>query len=137
MISYTYSDFKFVDYSLGASNFGGNQIPGIPKHRLQSAVRFSPGGTFLVMENEVAGRTFADDANSFRAPGYSVTNARAGFNFVRSLYKIGMSVGVQNVFDRVYASSLSINAARARYFEPAPERSFFASVSIGARTDGK
>jgi iron complex outermembrane receptor protein len=137
MLSYTYSDFKFVDYTLGASGFGGNRIPGIPKHRLQSALRLTNRGTFLVIENEVAGRAFADDANSFRAPGYAVTNARAGLNFARSLYKFGMSVGVQNVFNRVYASSLSVNAARGRYFEPAPLRSFFAGVRVGARTHGK
>jgi len=138
MVSYTYSDFKFVDYTQSGSDFRGNRIPGIPRHRLQSAGRIAKSRAFIVIENEVASHTFADDANTFRAPGYAVTNARGGFDLSRSAYRIGVSVGVQNVFDRTYASSLSVNAARARYFEPAPHRTFLAGLTVGARTsDGK
>jgi iron complex outermembrane receptor protein len=129
MAAYTFSHFKFTDYTLGASDFSGNFIPGIPRHRLQTAARFSTSRYFAVVENEVAGRTHADDANTFQASGYSVTNARMGSEFSASLYRVGVSLGVQNLFDRVYASSLSVNAARGRYFEPAAPRSFFISLS--------
>jgi iron complex outermembrane receptor protein len=41
-------------------------------------------------------------------------------------------MGIQNIFDRSYSSSLSVNAARGKYFEPAPGRTFLVGLSVGA-----
>lgn len=41
--------------------------------------------------------------------------------------------GIDNLFDAEYDDNLRINAARGRFFEPAPERSFFLGVSITGR----
>jgi iron complex outermembrane receptor protein len=129
MASYNYSRFKFVDYTSGASDFAGNFIPGIPRHRLQSALRLSIRSGFIVAENEVTGRAYADDANTFEAPGYSVTSVRAGIGLSRAAWDLSVTGGIQNLFDRTYASSLAVNAARAKYFEPAPGRTFFIGLS--------
>jgi len=43
-------------------------------------------------------------------------------------------IGVQNVFDRIYAASLAVNAARGKFYEPASRRSLFAGISFGAST---
>jgi iron complex outermembrane receptor protein len=132
MASYTWSHFRFVSYTSGSSDFGGNTIPGIPQQRLQGAIRLHRAASFIVVESEVAGKSWADDANTFRAPGYAVTGFRAGASIPIRAVDASISGGVQNLFDRVYASSIVVNAARAKYFEPAPRRSLYLSLTISS-----
>jgi iron complex outermembrane receptor protein len=134
MASYTWSRFRFVDYVSGSSDFGGNTIPGIPEHRFQGALRFQRRGNFLVLESEAAGRAWTDDANTFRAPGYFVAGLRAGASATSGRIVASIAGGVQNIFDRRYASSIVVNAARGKYFEPAGQRAFYASITIGSQS---
>ena len=131
MASWNYSRFRFVDFSAGGSDFSGNRIPGIPVHRFQGALTAGNAGMFGVVETEVAGTSYADDANTFRAPGYAVFHVRGGYAPLRGSKRLLFTFGVQNLLDRVYASSIAVNAARSRYFEPAPQRTFFAGISVG------
>lgn len=129
MLSYTYSHFRFEDYAVSGASFAANEIPGIPAHRLQTAVRISHGPTFVVIEGEAAGRTFVDDANSSRAPGYFTMNARMGWSR-NAAPRLSFTLGAQNVFNRKYASSIAVNAARGKYFEPAARRTLFVGISL-------
>jgi iron complex outermembrane recepter protein len=132
--AYTYSRFSFDEYVVGTTSFNGNQIPGVPRHRIQSAAALKGRRVFGVLENETAGRVFVDDANVSTASGYSVTGVRVGFAPFDGARRLSFVVGVQNLFDRTYASSLAVNAARAKYYEPAPRRTVFAQLSLGAHT---
>jgi iron complex outermembrane receptor protein len=132
LFAYGYSHFRFTTYESNEMNFAGNEIPGVPRHRLQTALRLRMRESFALLENEVSGRTYVDDANTTRAPGYAVTNARIGSNFLLSGVRGTVVIGVQNLFDRIYASSLAVNAARGKYYEPASPRSLYTGVSVGA-----
>lgn len=132
MGSYSLSRFRFEDFVTGGIDFSNNEIPGVPRHRGQAAATMAAGLWFGVVEGEFAGSSFADDANSFRAPGYSVFHVRGGLSPQRRNGRIRLILAVQNLFDRTYAPSIAVNAARERYFEPAPGRVFSAGVSIGA-----
>jgi len=132
MGSYSMSRFRFENFMTGGSDFTGNEIPGVPRHRGQAAATVTAGPLFGVIEGELSGSSFADDANSFRAPGYSVFHARGGISPRRGSARLRVTLGVQNLFDRTYASSIAVNAARGRYFEPAPGRVVSVGVSIGA-----
>jgi iron complex outermembrane receptor protein len=136
MAAYNYSRFRFVDFTVGTTDFSGKQIPGIPAHRFQGAVTLSQPQWFGGIEAEVAGSGFADDANSVSTPGYSVFHARAGYSPFRGSRRAAVTLAVQNVLDRVYASSVAVNAARSRYFEPALPRTFSIGVSIGVSGGG-
>lgn len=133
MASYNYSRFRFEEFLSGTADYGGNGIPGIPRHRLQAAATVSGGRSFAVLESEVSGASFADDANTFRAPGYSAFHLRAGVKPKIGTARIAVVAGIQNVLDRAYAPSLAVNAARLRYFEPAAPRSLSLGVSIGSQ----
>lgn len=134
LLSYTYSRFRFSRYESGGTSFDGNEIPGIPRHRVQSAVRVRAGQAFVLLENEVASRTFVDDANTTRAPGFAVFHLRGGSDIPVSRARASIVLGVQNLLDRIYASSLAVNAARGKYYEPASRRSLYAGISVGTGT---
>lgn len=131
--SYNYSRFFFARFETGSASFHGNEIPGTPRHRAQVALTLSISRVFGVLETEFAGRAFVDDANSVRAPGYEVAHVRAGGRGILGIAGLSATLGVQNVFDRRYASSLAVNAARGKYFEPAPVRSVYAGLSLGGK----
>jgi len=128
--SYNYSRFYFARFETGSSSFHGNEIPGTPRHRAQAALTLSHSRVFGVLEAEFAGGAYVDDANSVRAPGYEVAHVRAGGLGILGIAGLSATLGVQNVFDRRYAPSLAVNAARGKYFEPAPVRSVFAGLSL-------
>ena len=133
-LAYSYSHFRFQDYSVAGSDFTGNEIPGIPGHRLQSAVKVARREAFAVVETETAGGSYVDDANSVRAREYTVAHLRVGFSPLRSSPRLTVTMGIQNIFDRTYASSIAVNAARGKFYEPAQRRVLFAGISAGGNS---
>lgn len=132
--SYSYSDFRFARYVIDTAVFDGNRIPGIPIHRGQASATFLRGALFSVIEGEAASWSFVDDANSARAPAYQVLHIRGGVRRLFGSPIASLVVGVQNLFNRTYSSSLSVNAARGKFFEPSPGRTVFGGVTIGLST---
>jgi iron complex outermembrane receptor protein len=132
MTAYSYSDFRFKSYSTGGIVYDGNTIPGVPKHHWQSALKFSNRLGFAVMEGEGATKVRLDDANTSWGPGYAVANFRIGTATLPRAPRVSVSAGVQNLFDRRYAASIAVNAARGKYFEPAATRNYFVGLSIAS-----
>ncbi|MEA2761866.1 MAG: iron complex outerrane recepter protein [Gemmatimonadaceae bacterium] len=136
--AYTYANYRFVDFTVDTAHYAGNTIPGIPRQTFQaSAAVRSIVGT-LVAEATLADRMFVNDANSESAPGYGIVNAR-----MVSIASMGPSaaeitLGVQNIFDRKYISSVNVNAAGGKFYEPGSQRSLYVGVSLtGAVTKRK
>ncbi|HUQ20815.1 MAG TPA: TonB-dependent receptor [Gemmatimonadaceae bacterium] len=130
--AYSYSNFRFDRYATGALVFDGNRIPGIPVQRAQASARFSARSFFAVAETEIASSAFVDDANKLRAPGYEVMHLRVGTERLRAFPALSLVAGLQNLFNRTYSPSLSVNAAGGKYFEPAPKRTLY--IAAGLKT---
>ena len=124
--AYTYSHFRFADFTTGtpATQLAGKLIPGVPEQQLQASVTWRMPRAFVVADWLAKSSVFVNDANAAVAPGYAVTNLRPWLTPV---------VGVQNVFDRKYVGSVAVNAAgtvtTAKFYEPGPGRTLFAGFS--------
>jgi iron complex outermembrane receptor protein len=132
MGAYTFSAFRFDSYRTGGIVYDGNTIPGVPRNRWQSALKAANEAGFIVIEGEGAGTVFLDDANSVQGPGYTVANLRMGSALAMRNSRVAVSAGIQNIFDRHYAASIAVNAARGKFFEPAATRNFFVGLSVTA-----
>ncbi len=133
-LSYSYADYEFTDFTVGTDVYDGNRIPGIPVHQAQGSVSWVARGFHATAEGIAASRTLVNDANSASAAGYGVVNVRVGGDVpLGSGARIHPTVGIQNVLDRRYIGSVSVNANPefGRYFEPAPGRSLFVAVTVG------
>jgi iron complex outermembrane receptor protein len=130
--SYSWSDFQFEDFTVGTTEYAGNRIPGIPEHQGQASLSWlGPSGFTATLEAIAASRIPVNDANSAYAPGYEIMNVRfAGAGTMVGGRRIAPVVGMQNVFDRSYIGSVSVNAALNRFFEPAPGRTLFVGTSL-------
>ena len=128
--AYTLSDFRFVDYATEAARYDGNRIPGVPLHlgRLAAGIRMGP----VRFESEVRGasRVFADDGNTATAAAWWAADLEAAADLRLGGWRLGPVAGVENVMDRRYVAAVSVNAAAGRFYEPAPERTFYVGLSV-------
>ncbi len=131
--AYTLSAFRFDAYQSGGLVYDGNIIPGVPRNRWQASMKLAGEAGFAVFETEGASSVFLNDANSATGSGYTSVNLRVGTAAVLGSARLAVSAGIQNIFDRRYAASIAVNAARGKYFEPASPRSLFVGVSVASR----
>lgn len=132
--AYTLSRFRFEQYEVGASSYAGKPIPGIPEQALQSFATLARGGGFLTIDLNAASAVSADDGALVRAAGFAAWGARAGYTArTRGGYTIEPMLGVENLFDRRFASSVVVNATRGRYYEPGLPRRVVGGVRIATR----
>ncbi|MGQ0563147.1 MAG: TonB-dependent receptor family protein [Gemmatimonadota bacterium] len=130
--SYTFSDFVFLDDGIDAVSNEGNRLPGVAPHHLIVRPVLRTRAVVIEPELEITSRYYADDANSeaARNPGATVVNLRV--RAARPIGRTGLTpfAAINNLTDERYSGSVVVNAAGARYFEPAPGRNFFFGLAI-------
>jgi iron complex outermembrane receptor protein len=111
--------------------FSGNDMPGIPGRAAFAELRWRPAAAAEVgLEVRHSGRILVDDASSDAAEAYTVASLRAGYAWTFGRARVRAFVRVDNLFDRRYAGSVIVNEGNARYFEPAPGRSWLAGLTL-------
>lgn len=131
--AYTYARYRFE-----GGEFDGNRLPGVPEHFWRFGLRTAlPAGFFLDADHTLSSSVAADDANTLivDAWGAGVTNARLGWEGVAGVLQLNPFLGVNNLWDRRYIGSVTLNGAFARVIEPAPRRVVYLGAAIGYRTD--
>ena len=128
--AYTYANYRFVDFTVDTAHYAGNRIPGIPRQTFQASAAMRTFADTLVAEATIADRMFVNDANSESAPGYAIVNAR----YV-SVASIGptaaeITLGAQNILNRRYVSSVNVNAAGGKFYEPGSQRALYVGVAL-------
>ena len=129
--AYTLSKFNFVTYAVGTANYAGKPIPGVPTHQGQAYLTLRSRGWYVTSDANTASRVGANDASSVFAAAWTTLGIRAGRAPANTRWAIEPTFGVDNVFDRGYASAVVINATRSRYFEPGVGRRVFVALRAG------
>jgi len=130
-VSYTYSNFEYETFTTPDGEFAGNTLPGIPEHfgNLRLVYR-DPGGFFASWNTRLVGPLYADDANTTRVDGYSVSDLRIGLERELGRWTVAGFLGLNNVFDAGYPANVRLNAFGGRYYEPAPERHIYGGLRL-------
>jgi len=128
--AYTYANYRFTDFTVDTAAYAGSRIPGIPRQILQASAALRGGLATFVAEATVADKMAVNDANSESSPGYAIFNARivTGGSLGRSGAEL--TFGAQNVFNTRYVSSVSVNAAGGKFYEPGAQRSVYVGLSL-------
>ncbi|MCJ8285345.1 TonB-dependent receptor [Halomonas sp.] len=130
----TLARYEFDQVS--GSGLDGNRLPGLPETTWVNQLTWYGIGSqdtryFATLETQYVGDMVADNANRVDVDSYWLVNLRAGDgwrlggNQILSTY-----LGIRNLFDEDHYANVRINASNDRYFEPAPDHSFYAGVEL-------
>jgi iron complex outermembrane receptor protein len=139
---YTYSDFRYGRYRFNPDTartfvLDGRALPGVPQSWGHAALRLTPAlarGGWAEVETTYSSGYLVDDTLSARTSPWWATNVRLGWEGTVGGGSLRASpfLGITNAFNRLYVGSVTINAARGRYYEPAPGRTVYLGVSFSA-----
>jgi iron complex outermembrane receptor protein len=131
-VAYTYTDARFERYAVAGDTFDGNRVPGVAPRRLDAllSLGFWRSG-YLELDGRYASDTPVNDANSATSPAYFVADLRIGASDLR-LGRVAVApfLGVSNIFDTRYNTSVVVNAFGGRFYEPGPGRALYAGVEV-------
>ncbi len=122
---YNFSNFVFEDED---PDIDGNQIPGIPEHRVFGKVRWMPTDWWFGVNYEYVSDYFVNDLNSESTDPYLLLDLEIGHRglpFTDAMI-VQPFVKIDNVTNQRYSSSVNINANAGRYYEPG------ASITVNA-----
>ena len=136
-LSYTLNDHSFVEFVDEDNDYSGNPLTGVPKHRLSSGIDFRhSNGLQLNLTHQFVDEIPMTDANSISSDSFNVFHAKLGFRTaLSSQISLGLSAGINNIFDSNYAQSVLINAvgfggAQPRYYYPGNGRNYFVGLQL-------
>jgi iron complex outermembrane receptor protein len=126
-LAYTFGTYRFVE----DGTFDGNDIPGAPKHMINSEIKYAhPSGFSLAPSFEWApGSYFVDSENTTSNKGWINLGLRAEY----ALEHQGLTIFAagQNLTDERRSPSVQVDNAAGRFLEPMDGRSFYFGVRWG------
>ncbi len=138
--AYTYAHYRFADYKIlsgtEVDTLDGNRLPGVPEHFWRFGLRTAlPRGFYFDADHTISSSVVANDANTIfvDAWGAGVTNARIGWGGDAGSVNLAPFFGVNNLWDRRYIGSVTLNGVGGRVIEPAPRRVLYVGMEIGYR----
>ncbi len=149
IVSYTYSDFSYDEYSAIAialdsvgtittstEDYSGNIVPSVPKHNLFLSLEYKHQLTpmlngFIKGAYQSLSGMYVNDANSVETEGYQILNSTLGLEMFAGNFNILLSGGVNNILDKTYVGFININSSNGRFYEAGEPQTFFASLKLG------
>jgi len=117
-VAWTYSDYRYRDYTFTDATV-----------RAQPAVA---RGAWAEVQQTYSSGYLVSDLSSVRTAAWWATNVRIGWDGTAGSVRLAPFLGINNAFNHRYISSIVINAARDRFYEPAPGRNIYLGLSVGA-----
>jgi iron complex outermembrane receptor protein len=123
-LAYTFSRFVFVD----DVNFGNNDLPGAPRHFLRGELRYDHASGFWLAPNveSVPQGYYVNSQNDARTEAYTTFGTRLGYTY--KPWQLSAFFEGRNLTNVTYTSSVVVDAANRRFFEPADGRAFYGGL---------
>lgn len=135
-LDYTCSNFRYTRFTVGANDYSGNRLPGIPRHVGGVELTYDPGSGFFARLHVRRVSSFkADDANSETIDANTLAQLRLGYQWTSGRWTVEPFLGIDNLFDSEYSGNIRLNAFGGRYFEPAPGRRAYGGLRVRASFD--
>ncbi len=119
-------------FTFQSGDFEGHEVPGLPPRRATGVLRWMPGDWYASLEAQSVSSYYVNNANDATNDAYTVLDARIGHTNL----SLGGGVSLQpffavnNVTNTRYNGSVIPNAFGGRFYEPAPDRTWQAGISV-------
>jgi iron complex outermembrane recepter protein len=142
-INYTFTNFYYENYQTDIFTPGGmvsadytnNKVPSIPKDifnfilvkELELTEELSG---LVIWDCDYIADMFVNDENSEKSPGYFYGNFMAGLTYSNDYFDLTGFAGMNNIFDKRYASFININDYYNKYYESGEPRTFYFGLNF-------
>ena len=117
----------------GGQTSNASQLPDIAKASTLPAMRVSAfAGVWAEVQPTYSSGYLVSDVANTRTSRWWSTNVRAGWDGEAGSMRLAPFISINNALNHQYVGSVVINAARDRFYEPAPGRNAYLGISIGA-----
>lgn len=128
--SYTWHHFRYKDFKQGTADFSDNKLPGVAPHTVASGIDFNVTHFAAAITYYFSSKLPLNDANTSFAKSYHLVSANVGYNIPVHAINLRIGAGVNNLLNQQYSLGNDINAAAGRYYNAAPLRNYYVSLSI-------
>ena len=129
--SYTFSDFKFREFTSGGNNLNDNYLPGIPKNIFNSNISYkTENGLIFLTELIYNDKIYSSNNNDIFEKTYWLSNFKISKKINNKNLFWDIYFGLNNIFNTYYSDNIRLNAFGGRFFEPAPLRNFYLGLNL-------
>ena len=136
-INYTLNHFRFKDFIDDGQDYSGNKVTGVPSDIFNAGIDMNTKiGIYGNLNYQYVGSMPMTDSNSLYSDSYALTNFKFGYatNLLKKL-TLDTFVGVNNIFNKAYASQILINAtgfgnSAPRYYYPGNPLNYYTGINI-------
>ncbi len=136
-VNYTRNDFKFKTFVDGDNDFSGNALTGVPSDVFNTGIDIqSSFGIYGHINFQHVSDMPITDSNSLYSDSYNVTNLKMGYKtYLNKKLNMNFFLGINNIFDKSYASQILINASgfngnAPRYYYPGNPVNYYTGINI-------
>jgi iron complex outermembrane receptor protein len=142
-INYTFTDFYYESYLTDIYTPGGtikedysnNRVPSVPEHIVNFILVKELELTedisgLLVWDCDFISEMYVNDSNSEKSSAYFYGNFMAGLTYSNDHFDLTGFAGMNNIFDKRYASFININDYYGRYYETGEPRTFYFGLNF-------
>ncbi len=130
--AYTFNHFRFDEYLTSDGDFSGNHLTGVAPNVLVNTLQLrQKNGLYSILSHTFNDEIPLEDDNSVYSESYQLVQLKLGWKqrFAEKL-NIDLGCGIDNLLDEQYSRGFDINAFGGRYYQPAPDRNWFITLSI-------
>ncbi|WP_282135125.1 TonB-dependent receptor domain-containing protein [Seonamhaeicola maritimus] len=137
VVNYSINDYKFKTFIDESNDYSGNDLTGVPSQIFNGIIDFySSIGIYGNINFQHVGEMPITDRNNLYSDSYSLTNLKIGFK--RNLFSrlnYNLFLGLNNIFDKHYASQILINASgfggnAPRYYYPGNPVNYYTGINL-------
>lgn len=135
-LSYTLHDFVFNNYTKFEDDelrdYSGNDLTGVASNIIVFATTLKTNiGLYLNGSFNFTDEIPLNDANTVYADAYQLILLKAGYRTsISEDLDIEIFGGINNLLDEKYSLGNDLNAFGGRYYQPAPDRNFYAGLKF-------
>lgn len=130
--SITSNRFRFANYKMGAANYSGKKLTGVPNEVVGLTIdAYYLNDFFTHLNLTYTGAIPLNDANTTMAGDYRLWQAKTGWRHTMKKYTMEFYVLVDNLGNARYSLGNDLNAFGGRFYNLSPKRNFTLGCSIG------
>lgn len=130
--SFSYQPYQFIDYKQGSMDYSNNALTGVPKTIAVIGLFVNAkNGIYLNTTLNATEKIPLNDGNTVFANAYQLLQMKLGKKMNWKQHQLDVFIGGDNLLNQLYSLGNDINAAGARYYNPAPVRNWYGGIRFG------